>query len=263
VIYVGTGDSYTDVASDSTNALLALRLSDGARLWTRQVSKNDAWIMLCQGQPTGNCPAPLGPDFDFASSPLLLTLSGGAQRLVAGAKSGIVYGVDPQHGTLLWQRPLVPGTANGGILWGPGSDGAHVYVATSAYDPIKYQGPGALVALDPRDGRILWRTPTPEPPCAWGTVNCAHALLAGVAVIPGVVFAGAMDGHLRAYAVSDGRIVWDFDAGGDFPAVNGVHAHGGAIDYGGQVIGDGMLFVNSGSMRQPGNLLLAFGVDAH
>ena len=35
----------------------------------------------------------------------------------------------------------------------------------------------------------------------------------------------------------------------------------GAIDYGGEVIGDGMLFVNSGSMRQPGNLLLAFAPD--
>jgi polyvinyl alcohol dehydrogenase (cytochrome) len=66
---------------------------------------------------------------------------------------------------------------------------------------------------------------------------------------------------MRAYDAADGHIVWDFDAGGDFAAVNGVHGHGGAIDYGGQVIGDGMLFMNSGSMRQPGNLLLAFAAD--
>jgi hypothetical protein len=37
---------------------------------------------------------------------------------------------------------------------------------------------------------------------------------------------------------------------------------GGAIDYGGQVIAHGMLYVHSGSMRQAGNALLAFGVDA-
>jgi polyvinyl alcohol dehydrogenase (cytochrome) len=262
VIYVGTGDSYTDVPTDSTNAVLALRLKDGTRLWTHQVLKHDAWIMLCQGQPVGNCPSPLGPDFDFASSPLLLTLAGGGERLVAGAKSGIVYGFDPlRNGKLLWQQALATGTPNGAILWGPASDETHVYVATSEYDPLKYRGPGALVALEPKSGKLLWRTPTPEPACAWGPMNCAHALLAGVAVIPGVAFAGAMDGHLRAYDTRDGRVIWDFDAGGEFATVNGLRGHGGAIDYGGQVIGDGMLFLNSGSMRQPGNLLLAFAPD--
>jgi polyvinyl alcohol dehydrogenase (cytochrome) len=261
VIYVGTGDSYTDVATDSTNAVLALRLKDGMRIWTHQVLKHDAWIMLCQGQPVGNCPSPLGPDFDFSSSPLLIPLASGAQRLVAGAKSGIVYGFDPRAGRVIWQQTLARGTPNGAILWGPASDGRRVYVATSEYDPTHFVGPGALVALDPGSGQQLWRTTTPEVPCAWGTTNCAHALLAGVSVIPGVVFAGSMDGHLRAYAAADGQIIWDFDAGGDFAAVNGVHGHGGAIDYGGQVIGDGMLFLNSGSMRQPGNLLLAFAPD--
>jgi polyvinyl alcohol dehydrogenase (cytochrome) len=262
VIYLGTGDSYTDVPTDSTNALIALRLRDGARLWTHQVLKHDAWIMLCEGRPVGNCPSPLGPDFDFASSPLLLQLAGGAERLIAGAKSGIVYGVDPlRQGQLVWQRALAAGTANGAILWAPASDGARVYVATSEYDITKYRGPGALVALDPSSGGQLWRTATPEPACAWGAVNCAHALLAGVSVIPGVVFAGAMDGHERAYDAQSGHIIWDFDAGGEFDAVNGARGHGGAIDYGGQVIGAGMLFVNSGSMRQPGNLLLAFAPD--
>ena len=108
---------------------------------------------------------------------------------------------------------------------------------------------------------MLWRTPTPDTPCAWGTQNCSHALLAGVAVIPGVVFAGAMDGHMRAYDAHDGSIIWDFDTGQSFAAVNGVSARGGAIDYGGEVIAHGMLFVNSGSMRQAGNLLLAFAPE--
>jgi polyvinyl alcohol dehydrogenase (cytochrome) len=265
LVYVGTGDSYTDVPSDSTDAILALRLASGARAWTHQVLKNDAWILLCNGAPVGNCPSPLGPDFDFSSSPLLLALPGGRQLLVAGAKSGIVYGLDPlAHGKLLWQRgPLAAGTPNGAILWGPATDGVRVYVATSAYDPKAQKGPGALVALDPATGAVLWNTPTPEVPCAWGPSNCAQALLAAVAVIPGVVFAGAMDGHMRAYDARDGRILWDFDTGASFDAVNGVRAHGGAIDYGGQVIADGMLFVNSGSMRQPGNLLLAFAPDGN
>ena len=92
-------------------------------------------------------------------------------------------------------------------------------------------------------------------------MNCAHSLLAGVAMLPGVVFAGAMDGRIRAYNASDGKIIWDFDTGQTFDSVNGVKGHGGAIDYGGQVIAHGMLFVISGSMRQPGNLLLAFSPE--
>ena len=262
LIYVGTGDSYTNVVNDSTNAILALHLDDGARVWTHQVLKNDAWILLCSGKPVDNCPSPLGPDFDFASSPMLIA-SGGRQLLIAGAKSGIVYALDAlAGGKLIWQRALAAGTPNGAILWGPATDGTRAYVATSEYDPQARQGPGALVALDPATGAVLWKTPTPQTPCAWGTENCAHALLAGVAVIPGVVFAGAMDGYMRAYDARDGHIVWQFDTGANFEAVNGVRAHGGAIDYGGEVIANGMLFVNSGSMRQPGNVLLAFAPAA-
>jgi polyvinyl alcohol dehydrogenase (cytochrome) len=260
-IYIGTGDSYTNVVSDSTNAVLALNLDDGKRVWTHQVAKNDAWILLCNGQATGNCPSPLGPDFDFSSSPMLIT-HGDRQFLVAGAKSGIVYGLDPQAGgRLLWQRVLARGTPNGAILWASANDGERAYIATSEYDPQAKKGPGALVALDPASGALRWRTQTPEDPCAWGSENCSHALLAGVTVIPGVVFAGAMDGYVRAYDARDGHIVWQFDTGKDFDAVNGVRGHGGAIDYGGQVVAHGMLFVNSGSMRQPGNLLLAFSPE--
>jgi polyvinyl alcohol dehydrogenase (cytochrome) len=260
-IYVGSGDSYTNVVTDSTNAMLALKLSNGERVWTQQVAKNDAWILMCTGKPTGNCPSPLGPDFDFASSPLLLG-TGGSPLLVAGAKSGIVYGFDAlQGGKVRWQRVLAAGTPNGAILWAPATDFKRVYVATSEYDPQALTGPGALVALDPASGEVLWRTATPESACAWGTENCSHAMLAGVAVIPGVVFAGAMDGHMRAYDAAAGRIIWDFDTGRNFAAVNGVSAHGGAIDYGGEVVAHGMLFVNSGSMRQPGNVLLAFSPE--
>lgn len=260
-IYLGTGDSYTNVVSDSTNAVLALNLDNGARVWTHQVAKNDAWILLCNGQPTGNCPSPLGPDFDFSSSPMLIT-HGDRQFLVAGAKSGIVYGLDPlAGGRLLWQRVLARGTPNGAILWASANDGERAYIATSEYDPEAKRGPGALVALDPTSGALRWRTPTPDDPCAWGTENCSHALLAGVVVIPGVVFAGAMDGYMRAYDAHDGHIVWQFDTGQTFDAVNGVRGHGGAIDYGGEVVAHGMLFVNSGSMRQPGNLLLAFSPE--
>ncbi len=261
LIYVGTGDSYTQVESDSTDAILALRRSDGKRVWTRQVLKDDAWIFLCKGQPVGNCPAPLGPDFDFSSSPMLMHVQG-RELLVAGAKSGTAFGFDAlMHGNILWSQPLAVGTNNGAILWGPANDGERTYFATSEYSLEEQKGPGALYALNPLNGEVLWKTVTPETPCAWGPQNCSHALLAGVSMLPGVVFAGAMDGRVRAYNASDGKIIWQFDTGQSFDTVNGARGYGGAIDYGGQVIAHGMLFVISGSMRQPGNLLLAFSPE--
>jgi polyvinyl alcohol dehydrogenase (cytochrome) len=70
-----------------------------------------------------------------------------------------------------------------------------------------------------------------------------------------------MDGHVRAYAAQDGRIIWDFDTVRDFKTVNGIKANGGALDGPGAVVVHGMVFVNSGYSRfggMPGNVLLAF-----
>jgi polyvinyl alcohol dehydrogenase (cytochrome) len=52
--------------------------------------------------------------------------------------------------------------------------------------------------------------------------------------------------NLRAYAASDGKIIWDFDAVREFRTVNGVAAKGGAFDAAGAVIAGGMLFAGSG-----------------
>ena len=85
-----------------------------------------------------------------------------------------------------------------------------------------------------------------------------------VSVIPGVVFSGSVDGHLRAYDTGDGRIIWDIDTARDFETVNGVPASGGSIDGGGPVVVGGMVFAGSGYGRwrgRPGNVLLAFAVQ--
>ena len=50
----------------------------------------------------------------------------------------------------------------------------------------------------------------------------------------------------------------------DYATVNGVSAHGGALDGPGPVIAGGMLYVNSGYGAlggMPGNVLLAFAVE--
>ena len=40
--------------------------------------------------------------------------------------------------------------------------------------------------------------------------------------IPGIVFSGAIDGHLRAYSTNNGSIVWDVDTVQTYKTVNGV-----------------------------------------
>jgi polyvinyl alcohol dehydrogenase (cytochrome) len=82
-----------------------------------------------------------------------------------------------------------------------------------------------------------------------------------VTAIPGIVFSGGLDGHLRAYDSSTGRIVWDVDTKKAYSTVNGVNATGGSLDGPGAVVVDGMVFVNSGYAylgHAPGNVLLAF-----
>jgi polyvinyl alcohol dehydrogenase (cytochrome) len=81
-------------------------------------------------------------------------------------------------------------------------------------------------------------------------------------VIPGVIFSGSLDGHLRAFSTEDGKVLWDFDTVRDFDTVNRVKASGGGVDGPGPVVSGGLLFVGSGYARtggMGGNVLLAFG----
>jgi polyvinyl alcohol dehydrogenase (cytochrome) len=141
---------------------------------------------------------------------------------------------------------------------------------------------GGLFALDLASGKISMQVP--PVPCG-SRSQCSPALSAAVTASPGVVFSGAVSGHLRAYATSDNgeapqrdmasrlvstilspghaRLLWEFDTARDYATVNAVSGHGGAIDGPGPVIVDGMLYVNSGYARWgglPGNVLLAFEV---
>ena len=118
-----------------------------------------------------------------------------------------------------------------------------------------------MFAFRTDNGERMWHTP--PPPCGERR-PCSPAQSAAVSAIPGVVFSGSVDGHLRAFATNGGAIVWDFDAVRDFKTVNGVAGRGGAFDAGGPVVAGGMLFAGSGYANWgglPGNVLLAFSVD--
>ena len=85
-----------------------------------------------------------------------------------------------------------------------------------------------------------------------------------MSALPGVVFSGSVDGHLRAYNTETGEVVWDYNADQEYEAVNGVKTRGGSFDGPGPTIVDGMVYVNSGYGfwgGMSGNALIGFSVD--
>ena len=76
---------------------MAFDLDTGKLAWSSQSVKGDAYNIDCDipGDKQANCPQAKGPDFDFGSSAILVDLPNGHRALIAGAKSGIVYAVDP------------------------------------------------------------------------------------------------------------------------------------------------------------------------
>jgi polyvinyl alcohol dehydrogenase (cytochrome) len=271
-LYVTTGDNYSHPPTATSDAFLAMDLDSGKLLWSRQITASDVWNTACRMADKTNCPEASGPDFDFGTSPILVTFSDRKRMLVAGQKSGIVHAIDPDRdGEVLWQVRIGKGGTLGGIEWGSAADQANVYVGLSDItrtlvpysintDTDPKQG-GGMFALGLEKGERVWYTP---PPGCGERKRCSPAQSAAVSTIPGAVFSGSVDGHLRAYATKDGSILWDFDTVGPYKTVNGVEARGGSMDGGGPAIASGMVFVNSGYViwgGMPGNVLLAFSVD--
>lgn len=275
-MYITTGDNYSDPPTSLSDAVVALKMSSGAILWSKQFTAKDAWNSSCQLEGKVNCPDTEGPDFDFASSAILVPLANGKRALLLGQKSAVIYAVDPDRkGQILWQARVGEGGSVGGIEWGSATDGRNVYVALSdirfeatrkpgsndrAYNLNPNKG-GGLFAFRIDNGERIWQTP---PPGCGDRRPCSPAQSGAITAIPGVVWSGAEDGHLRGYSTADGKIIWDYDTAHDYKTVNGIPGKGGAMDVAGPVVAGGMLFAISGYPARgsiPGNVLLAFGLD--
>ncbi len=255
-LYVSTGDSYSEVENGAADAIVAMDLKTGRIKWVNQVLANDNYV-------TGRINAPLGqmgPDYDFGASPNLVKV-GNRELVITGNKSSIVYAMDPDTGKMVWQTPkLGSGGASGGVLWGQATDGKRVY-APIADSPGR--GRPGLVTLDAATGRELWRyeAKTDAPPCNVPSGRCTPNHGQAATVMPGVVFSGSGDGHLRAFDVENGKVLWDFDTALPHNTVNGYKdAPGGHLDMGGATIAGGMMFIHSGYNGSAGqnNVLLAF-----
>ncbi len=241
VLYVATGRSTTGLELSLTDSIAAFALNDGKLRWVKQLK------VIGQTASSG-----------FTSPPILRTLASGNEVILAAQLSGVVYGLDPDHGgEILWQgKPAgSDASSDGGVAWGTAADHRSWYVALSGSPVEAGNLSGSLTALDPKTGIARWHTLSPTPPCSWSEGPCSHAQSQAVTVMPGGVFSGSMDGHLRAYSTIDGKILWDFDTAKAFQTLNGVRASGGPLDHGGATIVNGGVYIISG------NTLLAFSVD--
>jgi len=272
VLYATTGDNYSAPASNMSDSFLAIDRDTGKILWSRQTTAGDAWNTACRLTDKTNCPDTSAPDFDFSSPPILVSLGNGKRALVAGQKSGMVHALDPDDGgKILWQQRVGTGGTLGGVQWGSSSDGTNVYVAVS--DIVRVNIPnslgsnadpklgGGMFAFNLKTGERVWYTA----PAPCGTrPRCSPAQSAAISSVPGVVFSGSVDGHLRGYSTTDGKAIFDFDSVGPYKTVNEVPARGGSFDGPGPAIAGGMVFVSSGYARAggiPGNVLLALSID--
>ncbi len=277
LVYVGTSNSYTDLGYDNADSVMAIKVDDGEIAWAHRLTPHDNYIDGCwdKDHQPANCPSPLGPDFSIGAAPILYRLHDGRDILLAGQKSGMMYGLDPANGGAeVWERRLSGGSALGGIEFGTAAGPDRVYAGVSDIAAPERGKPG-LWALDPATGKVVWNVPTsPNPKCRWEGFWCHGAISQAISVIPGAVFAGSYDGHFRAYDAATGKIIWDVDTGSDpITALNGQKVYGGVMDGAGPTIAGGMVYVNSGyagrsgatkgrDMRNAdGNVLLAFSID--
>lgn len=273
-LYFGTGENYSSPADGNSDAIMALDLENGRKLWVSQQTTGDAWNVGCLSQYTtddANCPEEDGPDFDFAASTILVALEDGTDILVAGQKSGAVMGLDPDTGKTLWKTQVGRGGVQGGVHFGMAANGERLFVPISDMfypeDITKYQfktpaKPG-MFAVDARSGKILWSNIT-EDVCR-GLEYCNPGISQAVTAIPGAVIAGHMDGRLRIYSADDGAVLWELNTLREFTTVSGETARGGSFGGGGPLVHDGMIYVNSGYglyFHMPGNVLLALGPKA-
>ncbi len=267
-IYVGTGEAYTSPAAATSDAVIAFNLDSGKLLWHYQSTADDAWNMACFIGGGPNCPPENGPDIDIGASTILATLPDGRDLLLVGQKSGDVFALDPDdRGRVIWKRKIGRGGVAGGVHWGMALAGDTLFAAIAdpkmqAFEMTLPAFPG-LNALDAATGRTRWFTPAVNICKPDARPGCDQALSAPVTAIPGVVFAGAFDGHLRAYDAATGAVVWDYSTDREFDALGGIPARGGSIEAAGPIVVNGTVLTNSGYLfggRMAGNVLVAFAV---
>jgi polyvinyl alcohol dehydrogenase (cytochrome) len=273
-IYVGTGENYSSPADGNSDAIIAFDLDTGEKIWVSQQTSGDAWNTACflgfPGGDNSNCPEEDGPDYDFGSHPILVSLPAGGDIVVGGQKSGHAVGIDPDSGATLWRTAVGRGGIQGGVHFGIAAESDSLYMPINDLnfpgDEQRYNwdmpaSPG-VYSVNAGTGEIIWSAPAPTDTCE-GIQFCTPGVSQAITAIPGAVIAGHLDGRVRIYSREDGAVLWEQNLLGTYQTVSGEEATGGSFSGGGVLIAHGMMYVNAGygyNLHIPGNALVVFGL---
>ena len=155
--------------------------------------------------PPENCPAVLGPDWDFAAPSALATTADGRDMLITAQKQGLVWALNPDNGAVLWKQDVAREIAGGRgeTLFGGAIDSEKAYFGLIS---------SAHLALDLKTGEEVWYSPLAPPE---GREN-QRGVVGAVTLIPGVLLSGARDGMIRAASSRTGQLLWEFDSAQEF-----------------------------------------------
>ena len=263
LLYVATGDNYSQPATELSDAVLALDMKTGRIVWSHQATEGDAWNVGCFVSGA-NCPDDAGPDFDFGSGVILVKSSSGRDLVLAGQKSGVAYAFDADTGEQVWKRRVGRGGLAGGILFGMAAQNGTLYAPVSDYgesEDSSWPASPGLYAIDIDSGELAWSAPMANT-CRADQKACIPGISSPPTATPEFVIAGSDDGRLRAYAADTGEVILNIDLAREWETMNGVDASGGSMSGGAAPIVDGgQIIVASGygqAIKMPGNVLLVF-----
>lgn len=274
-VIVATGENTSHPGTDTSDAIIALDLDTGKPAWVFQAMKADVWNMACNDKDLHlsgpNCPnlfaEPVGRDFDFGATPMLLSAAG-RDLVVNGQKSGHVWALDAATGKVVWQDRVGEGTTLGGVHWGVSSDGALAFVpiADSLFSESEQaKNKAGVYAYRLSDGKQVWAHRAVAD-CGGGRaanlVRCAtkFGYSAAPLTVDGAVVAGTLDAKVVVLDGKSGKVLRTVDLAGPIQTVNGVPGRGGSIDAHAISAGGGMVFVGAGYgqfNQTPGNVLVA------
>ncbi|MAP93922.1 MAG: hypothetical protein CMK07_03130 [Ponticaulis sp.] len=265
-VIVTTGENTSLPATNTSDAIIAIDLDTGEPDWIFQAMEGDAWNAHCRGtdETSGpNCPwhwdeENIGRDFDFGGAAVLVTaeIAGEATDLVlAGQKSGHLWALRADDGSVVWSQQVGEGTALGGNHWGIATDGKTAILTIN--DPIRGNEDTAkpgVFAFRVTDGEPLWGYDA-QADCDDGRgeklVRCEglFGFSATPLIVGETVVAGTLDGKLFVFDIKTGEVLNEIDTAMEFESLNGLPAQGGSIDSHAIAVAKGMIVTGSGYAR--------------
>ena len=266
-IYVTTGENTSHPTTNTSDAIIALDLDTGEAKWVFQALENDMWNFGCSARGP-NCiilEDTNSVDFDFGGPAILVGMPD-RDLLIAGQKSGDLWALDPDTGSLVWNQRVGEGTALGGNHWGIASNFDRAFMTINDPEGMNENSRPGIYSYFVGTGEPSWFYEV-EPECnderSERLRRCES--LFGFSATPlsvdGAVITGGLDGRLFVFNSESGELIYEYDTVRDYETINGVEGYGGSIDSHSISAGSGMVFVGSGygQFRQvPGNVLLAF-----